>query len=114
MFELTGPAAGSDLVKTAADPEGRWVKGTLGNCAGGTTPWGTVLSGEENFNGYFAWAADTAAQKRYSGTATTSTETGWEAYDPRFDAHDPGLRERAQPVRLHRRDRPRGPHLDAA
>lgn len=88
VFELTGPAAGSDLVRTAADPEGRWVKGTLGNCSGGTTPWGTVLSGEENFNGYFAWAADTAAQKRYSGTATTSTETGWEAYDPRFDAHD--------------------------
>ena len=91
VFELTGPAAGSELVKTVDDPEGRWVKGTLGNCAGGTTPWGTVLSGEENFNGYFAWAADTAEQKRYSGTATTSTENGWEAYDPRFDAHDPGF-----------------------
>ncbi|GAA1056409.1 phosphatase [Agromyces luteolus] len=89
-FELTGPAAGSDLVKTAADPEGRWVKGTLGNCAGGTTPWGTVLSGEENFNGYFAWAADTAEQQRYSAGSTTSTETGWEQYDERFDAHSPG------------------------
>ncbi|MRG61505.1 DUF839 domain-containing protein [Agromyces sp. CFH 90414] len=89
VFELTGRAAGSDLVKTAEDPEGRWVKGTLGNCAGGTTPWGTVLSGEENFNGYFAWAADTPQQKRYSGSSTTSTETGWEAYDPRFDAHNP-------------------------
>lgn len=89
VFELTGPAAGSDLVKTAADPEGRWVHGTLGNCAGGTTPWGTILSGEENFNGYFAWAANTPAQKRYQSTSSTSTETGWEKYDPRFDAHDP-------------------------
>ncbi|WP_374978182.1 PhoX family phosphatase [Microbacterium trichothecenolyticum] len=88
VFELTGPAAGSDLVKTAADPEGRWVHGTLGNCAGGTTPWGTILSGEENFNGYFAWAADTAAQKRYQSSPSTSTSTGWDKYDPRFDAHN--------------------------
>ena len=35
-YELTGPAAGSSLVKTVDDPEGRWIKGTLGNCAGGT------------------------------------------------------------------------------
>ncbi len=88
-FELTGPAAGSPLLKTAEDAEGRWVRGTLGNCAGGTTPWGTVLSGEENFNGYFAWNAGTPEQRRYQATASTSTSTGWETYDPRFNANDP-------------------------
>ena len=52
-FTLTGPAAGSDLVKTAADRTGRRVSGT-GNCSGSTTPWDTVLSGEENFDSYFS------------------------------------------------------------
>ena len=42
-FTLTGPAAGSDLVKTADDRTGRRVSGTLGNCSGGTTPWGTLV-----------------------------------------------------------------------
>lgn len=91
VFELTGPAAGSELVKTAEDPEGRWAKGTLGNCAGGTTPWGTILSGEENFDGYFVWAADTAGQKRYRATASTKSTYTFERIDPRFNAKDPGF-----------------------
>jgi hypothetical protein len=88
-FALTGPAAGSDLVKTAADPNGRRVLGTFGNCAGGTTPWGTILSGEENFNGYFV--ADPAAKgnKRY-GLTNTPSSYGWEKIDPRFDATKEG------------------------
>ncbi|RXZ46828.1 PhoX family phosphatase [Agromyces fucosus] len=91
VFEATGPAAGSELLKTAEDPEGRWIKGTLGNCAGGTTPWGSVLSGEENFDGYFVWAADTAGQKRYRATPSTKSTYTFERIDPRFNAHDAGF-----------------------
>jgi len=83
-YELTGPAAGSDLVRTQADPSGRRVLGTLNNCSGGTTPWGTVLSGEENFNGYFKVSSPTAEQRRYGITSAT-TERGWEIEETRLD-----------------------------
>ncbi|MFF6775552.1 PhoX family protein [Streptomyces sp. NPDC012637] len=82
-FELTGPAAGGDLVKTSADPEGRTVLGTLNNCAGGTTPWGTTLHGEENFNQYFA-NGSSATDKRY-GMVAGASERKWERFDKRFD-----------------------------
>ncbi|MFD4118821.1 PhoX family protein [Streptomyces niveus] len=82
-FRLTGPAAGSELLRTSADRTGKKVYGTLNNCAGGTTPWGTILSGEENFNQYFA-NGSSATDKRY-GIGTAATERKWEQFDKRFD-----------------------------
>lgn len=102
QMELTGPAAGHDLLKTQADVTGTKVLGTLNNCGNGWTPWGTYLTCEENFNNYFGTAAASVAAgdirddagKRYGLTysapkdgnpASASTSYGWEQVIDRFD-----------------------------
>jgi len=86
-FRLTGPAAGHDLLRTTADPRGKIVRGTLNNCAGGITPWGTVLSGEENFNQYFDKGAglDGRYAAQYARYGINGNGKGWGSVDPRFD-----------------------------
>jgi secreted PhoX family phosphatase len=86
-MQLTGPAAGHTLLKTEADPSGASVLGTLNNCANGMTPWGTYLTCEENFNGYFGTLvkrAETPDEKRY-GIAAASAGYNWHLQDSRFD-----------------------------
>ncbi|MFN3868212.1 MAG: PhoX family protein [Hyphomicrobiaceae bacterium] len=87
-MRISGPAAGHDRMTTKADPTGTLVRGMLNNCAGGVTPWGTWLTCEENFNGYF-WAKDkldqvegAAALKRYGVPAEWYA---WAKFDDRFD-----------------------------
>ncbi|MCY7402413.1 MAG: PhoX family phosphatase [Nocardioides sp.] len=84
-FTFDGPAAGSALLRTAEDPTGRTVRGTMNNCAGGTTPWGTVLSGEENFNQYFKAAGTDVREARY-GLGGRGDTRNWRLVDPRWDA----------------------------
>ncbi|RBP63098.1 hypothetical protein DFO66_11119 [Brevibacterium sanguinis] len=89
-YAFTGPAAGSDLLRTKEYPQGDRAQGTLGNCSGGLTPWGTLVSGEENFNSYFTAAGTSAAEKRYGLTSEPSAY-GWEEDLPRFDTTNPGF-----------------------
>ena len=86
-MRLSGPAAGSALLKTQADPTGTVALGTFNNCANGRTPWGTYLTCEENFNGYFGSAEsvpEQAAFKRY-GISAKGAGFNWHAFDGRFD-----------------------------
>jgi uncharacterized protein len=83
---IGGPAAGDARLKTADDPSGRRVLGTLNNCAMGYTPWGTYLACEENFNGYFRKnGARSQMEARYGITAGGFGYL-WHTTDRRFDA----------------------------
>jgi uncharacterized protein len=90
VFEATGPAAGSPWLRTNADPTGRRIIGTLNNCAGGQTPWGTVLSGEENFHQYFSNRSSVPAgpvltsHTRY-GLPSGNGSYPWARHYDRFD-----------------------------
>ncbi len=84
-MRIAGPVAGTAYVRTNADPAGTTVLGTFNNCAGGRTPWGTYLTCEENFNGYFGGAPTiTAAMARY-GIRREGWGYRWHHYDARFD-----------------------------
>lgn len=86
-FRVAGPAAGHKRLQTAEDPQGLEVLGTASNCSGGVTPWGTVLSGEENIQYYFRGDigdhAEAANHKRYG--IKGSGDYPFNRVDDRFD-----------------------------
>lgn len=87
-MDITGPARGHDLLKTKEDPKGVVAKGTWNNCGNGQTPWGTYLTCEENFNGYFSSSDEgfslTPEMKRY-GISHKDWGYKWSMADSRFD-----------------------------
>ncbi|MEO1119334.1 MAG: PhoX family phosphatase [Pseudomonadota bacterium] len=88
--DVSGPVAGSPLLGNSA---GNVPAGTVNNCGSGATLWGTYLTCEENFNGYFgSTTGDTtgfndlqaAAYARY-GFSENGFGYGWHLFDERFD-----------------------------
>jgi secreted PhoX family phosphatase len=86
--QLSGPGRGNALMKTLYSADGTATRGTLNNCGTGYTPWGTDLTGEENWSGYFTrGAADNAARgndksvvslNRYGRAQGAASRHGWE------------------------------------
>jgi uncharacterized protein len=77
---ITGPARGNALMKTLYSPSGRSSRGTINNCGVGRTPWGTLLSGEENWSDYFARAeGDNAVRNDKSVTSLVRYDKGQNA-----------------------------------
>ncbi len=90
---INGPARGSAHLVTRYSPDATRTRGTLNNCGTGKTPWGTFVSGEENWFGYFHRNAkdderrgkkDPAivALERYGRTAGAASRHGWESAGP--------------------------------
>lgn len=80
VIELSGPARGNALLRTKFSPDGTRTRGTVNNCGTGKTPWGTLLTGEENWNNFFARNAgdndkrsanENVAFARYGKSVTT-------------------------------------------
>jgi secreted PhoX family phosphatase len=85
-MEISGPAAGHPRLRTSADPGGRRVIGTVANCAGGMTPWGTYLMAEENFNSYFSGTLEAHPEARnFARYDIPKRRYAWARYHRRFD-----------------------------
>ncbi len=92
---ITGPVSGSKWVQTKFSPRGTRARGTLNNCGHGYTPWGTYLTCEENWAGYFVNRSGTLPREQSAyGVATSASRYRGEdipgdAYE-RFDVTPKG------------------------
>ncbi|KQT53884.1 MULTISPECIES: PhoX family protein [unclassified Aureimonas] len=86
-MQLSGPAAGDARLQTVADPSGRKVFGTINNCAGGVTPWGTYVMAEENIHGYFMGTLPEGHKEaeNYKRLGIPEGTYAWGQFHDRFD-----------------------------
>ncbi len=86
LMTFSGPAAGSERLKTDFSKDGMNTLGTYGNCAGGITPWGTVLTAEENVDEYFTGDISSLKESRnYQRFAITGkADKSWSKYFARW------------------------------
>ncbi|MBN7818611.1 PhoX family protein [Bowmanella yangjiangensis] len=86
-MQMTGPAAGSSRLFTRYSTDGVQTLGTYGNCAGGVTPWGTILTGEENvdtfFGGDFSASNEGDNYRRFG--MVSDFRTSWGLHHERWD-----------------------------
>lgn len=89
-MEINGPARGSELVKTIFSPDGTLTRGTFANCGNGYTPWGTYLTAEENWSGYFARQAnDTRAIAKEEISLSRYGRGGTDAHSSQYRWNTP-------------------------
>ncbi|CAN7429203.1 PhoX family phosphatase [Aquipseudomonas alcaligenes] len=89
-MQISGPARGNKLLQTRHSPNGTAARGTQNNCSNGFTPWGTYLTCEENWAGYFSTRdTDLPRELKRYGLRNVS-RFGWETLPgdefERFDA----------------------------
>ncbi|WP_373945210.1 PhoX family phosphatase [Vibrio chagasii] len=78
VMDLSGPVAHSEFTKTKFSQDGSQARGTLNNCGNGYTPWGTYLTCEENWPGYFVNKGTTTPAQERIGIATDKTRYSWD------------------------------------
>ncbi|SDD14854.1 PhoX family protein [Aquimonas voraii] len=88
--EIGGPVRGSRHVVTKYSPDGTRTRGTINNCANGYTPWGTYLTCEENWAGYFVNRGQRGRDQSRYGVPTSNSRYRWDTVEERFDASPRG------------------------
>ena len=95
-IEFAGPARGHPKLVTKFSTDGTKTRGTVNNCGTGKTPWGTLLTGEENWTNFFArnagddtlrTAQENLALTRFGRPANRAHVYRWDTVTPTADKY---------------------------